>query len=241
MNGIGDYVSSIKESRNLVAQVVAEFKGESAGHPFRGNQYSNGSGGGDSGEESRTAPYIMQDSPTAFLNEGIIREAKLPETHTDGLNQIKFVEQSYIQSYNMSGSKVEAYGTYDPRTQVINLSSNAGNIPVIGGAVVLHEMGHHVHLAKMTDEAAKEWGDLSRNGTSCRISAYGQTNQGEHFAEAYRLYARGGTYRAKLKNTEPESYKFMAKIFKGKGVLPSGERAKLDWQRYDPNLSPSTE
>lgn len=233
MNGIGDFVASLKETHRLAAQIAIELKGESAGHPFRGNQWT---GGGGSASAARVAPYIMQDSPTASLNEMTIRDAKLPETHTDGLGQIRFVEQSYIKATNPAGQSVDAYGTYDPRTKVINLSSNADNIALIGGAVVLHEMGHHVHLSKITDEASREWAGISRNGESCRISAYGRTNQGEHFSEAYRLYARGGTYRAKLRNAEPDSYKFMAKIFKGKGMLPAGEQAQLDWKRYDPNL-----
>ena len=184
-----------------------------------------------------TMPYIMQDSPTASLNETVIRDAKLPEAHTDGLERVEFVEKSFIHARNMKGESVDAYGTYDPRNNTMQLSSNAGNIPVIGGAVVLHEMGHHVHLVKLDDAKAKEWTAISRNGDSCRISAYGQTNRGEHFAEAYRLYARGGTYRAKLRNAEPESYKFMASIFRGKGVLPIGKKAPLDWGRYDDRIA----
>lgn len=52
MNGIGDFVTSIKETHRLAAQVVVEIKGESAGHPFRGNQWTGGggaSGSSDSG------------------------------------------------------------------------------------------------------------------------------------------------------------------------------------------------
>ena len=42
-NGIGDFVSSIKEVQHLVSQAISEIKGESDGHPFRGNQYEGGS------------------------------------------------------------------------------------------------------------------------------------------------------------------------------------------------------
>lgn len=51
MNGIGDFVTSIKESRRLVAQVVIELKGDVPGHEFHGNQYSEGGGAGG-GESS---------------------------------------------------------------------------------------------------------------------------------------------------------------------------------------------
>lgn len=44
MNGIGDFVASIKETQRLAAQIMAELKGDSPGHPFRGNQYTEGGG-----------------------------------------------------------------------------------------------------------------------------------------------------------------------------------------------------
>lgn len=51
-NGIGDFVTSIKEARRLMAQVVAELKGDVPGHEFHGNQYSDGGGSGSSESES---------------------------------------------------------------------------------------------------------------------------------------------------------------------------------------------
>lgn len=56
-NGIGDFVTSLKEYRRLVSQVVAELKGDVPGHEFHGNQWTGGGGGsggdnGSSGAES---------------------------------------------------------------------------------------------------------------------------------------------------------------------------------------------
>jgi hypothetical protein len=52
MNGIGDIVTSLKETHRLAEQILISLKGDGPGHPFRGNQYEGGGGGGSSGEES---------------------------------------------------------------------------------------------------------------------------------------------------------------------------------------------
>lgn len=56
VNGIGDFVTSLKETRRLAAQIVIEIKGEAAGHPFRGNQWSGGRGGSASSTNSGVSP-----------------------------------------------------------------------------------------------------------------------------------------------------------------------------------------
>ncbi len=183
-----------------------------------------------------TSEVVVESSPVAFVVRLTLKDAELPDIHHDNLPAIGFTEGYF--PFSRVGEKIsEAYGIYDVRSQKITLASNArsqnndvmnrmgtGNVAVLGGAVVLHEVGHHVHIAKMTDEAADEWEKLSRKGTAARISAYAQTNQGEHFAEAYRAYARGGNDRKKLKVLEPESYKFMQRLWNDSRMfLPKGE------------------
>lgn len=189
-------------------------------------------------EEQKPEGYTIADSPTDWLVEIELEEAKLPLSHTDGLVEINFNEGSLIQN-KYEGKITEAYGVYNPVSKVITLSSNADNVAVYGGNTILHEIGHHVHLANMTNEAALEWSKISvNNGAFARISAYARTNQGEHFAEAYRAYARGGSYRAGLRNLEPNTYNFMRNLFKenSKYILPENEFAGIDqfWIRYNP-------
>jgi hypothetical protein len=157
----------------------------------------------------------------------------LPESHLDGLERIGFEDGRLIPSVSAATNEVvEAYGTYDPRARAIRLASNADNIAVFGGATVIHEIGHHVHLARMTDEGVAEWARISRGGQAASISAYARTNQGEHFAEAYREYFRDANHRRKLKNLEPASYKFMRNL--NKYLLPIGQAANVSgWEnRY---------
>lgn len=179
----------------------------------------------------------IDDGPAAFLVRRELEEADLPQLHYDGLTRIGFSENEYIRAEVGDGRIVEAYGAYYPSTRQILLTSNANrggsNIAVFGGATVLHEMGHHVHMAKLTDAAAKQWAEISNNGQNARISAYARTNRGEHFAEAYREYSRRGTHRARLKNLEPDAYKFMQGLMRPESpsVLSSGAHS-TDGKRY---------
>jgi hypothetical protein len=205
---------------------------EPAGSPI-GGQFAKAPGGGG---------LQVGDSPIAFLVKIQIDDANLPETHTAGLKRIDFQEQRLIASHSISGKIVEAYGTYDPDGQKILLASNAreglgtSNISVIGGGSVLHEIGHHVHMRRLMDKAANEWAGISQNGQSARISAYARTNQGEHFAEAYRAYALGKEKRDGLRSLEPQSYRFMQKVFRSKAdyIQPVGHEtpAPQAWARY---------
>ena len=177
-------------------------------------------------------PYpVVGDSPTAFLIEYKLKE--LPENHMDGLRSVDFIENQFAQSRDATGKITEAYGVYWPSRQIIQMSSNEDNVRVIGGGTIVHEVGHHVHLYKMTDEGAAAWAAISKNGATASISAYARTNQGEHFAEVYRAYMLGGDKRKKLKALEPQSYKFMRGI--DKHLLPIGEYANTDnwFSRYE--------
>src|SRR5262249_20157118 len=117
-----------------------------------------GEGGGVAAEY--TKPEI-KDSPTAGLIKYQVDD--LPEHHLDGLKSVDFREHQFVQTASAAhgGKIVEAYGVYTPATQEIIMSSNKDNISVIGGNVVAHEVGHHVHLAKLTDGAAAEWEKIS--------------------------------------------------------------------------------
>jgi len=184
----------------------------------------------------------IQAGPTSSLVRTQMRT--LPPGHLDGLQSVSFVEHSYVQARSAAHDNkvIDALGVYSPTNHDIVLSSNKDNIAVIGGNTIAHEVGHHVHMAKLTDEAAAEWEGISNNGQHALISAYAQTNQGEHFAEVYRAYQQGGDKRAKLKNLEPASYKFMASLNRtdskklyGPGKFADTATGKANWlKRYDP-------
>lgn len=178
----------------------------------------------------------IEQGPFDFIVRLTLEDAKLPASHTDGLRRIEFVEGDYVGG--------DAFGTYTPGSDTIRLASNPpkekgplGNIYTYGGATVLHEIGHHVHMAKLTNEAAREWESYSRGGRSGRISAYARKSSGEHFAECYRAYARGKGERRKLRNIEPWAYKFLQPLFSSRGAkkfLPEGIAADEheQWARY---------
>jgi hypothetical protein len=179
-----------------------------------------------------TKPTIAH-GPTAFLIKQQLEES-IPAEHQDLLIGIDFREGQLIHAQTTIGL-IDALGLYHSQYRTITLSSNAKNIEVIGGGTVLHEMGHHVHIAKMTDEAAEQWNVISQGGSRAMISAYARTNQGEHFAEAYRAYAQGGGKRAALKNLEPASYKFVQSVFRKNSpkLLPNGQmNVRNFWGRY---------
>jgi len=190
-------------------------------HPSGSSQEVHGSWG----------PDRIANSPTDFLVK--IETENIPEEHLDGLERIDFTSNQFVLTREASGEISEAYGVYTPSERTITLASNADNISVFGGGTAIHEIGHHVHLSRLTDEGAAEWARISRGGQAAFISAYAQTNQGEHFAEAYRAYQRGDNHRKKLKALEPTSYKFMRGL--KKYILPIGELAEFSkWrERYE--------
>ena len=172
---------------------------EPAGSPI-GGQFADAPGGDNIipylGDDDTELNIFVREGPTDWLIKNQLKE--VPRNHLNGLAGVDFVEGQLIPYKDIG-----AYGTYDPEGKVIKLSSNADNVGVIGGGTVIHEVGHHVHMSKLTDEGATEWARISNNGQSASISAYARTNRGEHFAEAYRAYTRGEGYRKKLKALEP--------------------------------------
>ncbi|MCK9597580.1 MAG: hypothetical protein M0R06_00990 [Sphaerochaeta sp.] len=204
---------------NTMAKADIEKGGEGSGHFDHAGIPGHQGGSAPSGRRW-VGNVFIDDSPVAWLIDMELKEANLPPMHTDGIF-ITFREGELIRA-----GAISAYGDYSLETGEIRLASNAENIHVIGGATVLHEIGHHVQLKKLTAAAAAEWEGISRNGIGAFISAYARNNRGEHFAEAYRAYARGKNYRAKLRVLEPASYKFMQSLFKTASIklLPEGER-----------------
>jgi predicted Zn-dependent protease with MMP-like domain len=140
----------------------------------------------------------------------------VPKEHVDRLNRITFQNKEL-------GTSGNALGLYTNSEHRIQLRSNfdysnkqkSDNEGLAGGmrSVALHEIGHYVHLGKLSIKAANEWNGLSQNGQTARISSYARTNTTEHFAEAYRAYAEGGFQREKLATYEPKSYQFMTRLF----------------------------
>ena len=190
-----------------------------------GGEFTSKEGAGEGGALLEVRTGLDEDSPDLPpIDEGAgsslvkiqLRDAKLPPSHTANLVGIGFREGG-LAFRKSTGEIIEAYGVYYTERRRIELSLNApggSNIHVFGGGTVLHEIGHHVHLARLTDQAADEWAAYSENGLQARISAYARTNRGEHFAEAYRAYARGGSDRAKLKALEPKAYAFMRSLWR---------------------------
>jgi hypothetical protein len=195
-------------------------------HDNGSSQDVHGNDHGLMGSANAGVNYTIADGPSDLMVRRLMNEY-VPDAHTDGLQEINFNEGM------IHNGITEAYGTYHPPTAKITLAHNADNIAVFGGATVVHEVGHHVHLAKMTDEGAAAWGAISQKGQSAKISAYARTNQGEHFAEAYRAYQRGEHHRKNLKALEPSAYNFMRSI--KKYILPAGQYADTtNWRlRYD--------
>lgn len=186
----------------------------------------------------RGAVYVDR-SPLTFVVKATLAEAELPAIHYDGIREIQFKDLQ-----EMGQGRGDVGGFYSVESQSITLAANTPsnratggntNVSVYGGATILHEIGHHVHLAKLTDSAAAEWSTYSRKGQSARISEYAKTNTGEHFAEAYRAYARGGNRRTMLKNLEPAAYKYMAKLWRDPKMFNGrGYHGTEDWkQRYE--------
>lgn len=155
-----------------------------------------------------------------------IKTAGLPSAHVDGLRGVVFGQPSGMP---------DAYAAYSARGRVITISPN---LPAarkhIWDKAVLHEIGHHVHTAKLTTVAARRWAKLSNRGQAAKISAYARVNQGEHFAEAYRAYTAGGSSRERLRSVEPRTHKFMEGLMKpsSKNFLPAGKLFDKWTQRY---------
>lgn len=160
------------------------------------------------------ASVTMRGSSTAEKEatlrgvQRILSNALLPDGALAGLRSIEVVSD-----LGGSGDMVNAawYTAWGKKKGALLVSGAARSNAV----EALHEVGHHIHLARVNDKTADLWADLSRFGKNARVSAYARTNAGEHFAEAFQAYARGGKHRARLLKLEPEVHGFMEKLWAG--------------------------
>ncbi len=177
-------------------------------------------------QEASVAPggggIVMHEDPriTATGNrlEAEINEAldRLPPEHYDALNTVE------VKTSRGNGNFAEYFDT----TRNIFVYVGDDHPERTSDDRVTHEIGHHVHMTKMTTEAAAEWEELSKNGSRARITDYAKNCAGEHFAEAYRYYnSKFPHLREALREEEPRVWEFMEKLRKGIGILPKGKIA----------------
>jgi SPP1 gp7 family putative phage head morphogenesis protein len=167
----------------------------------------------------------------ALLYLAALRDGGMPVSHVDGLKYVETKDAGFL--HYPGQEKERAGGFYNIQGRFIVIAEHMSTGARWGLA---HEIGHHVHLSRLTNEAAKQWADISRSATTCRISDYGKHNTGEHFAEAYKAYfggmdRPGGTResgymhtRERLSSLEPKAYSFMQMLSTGWGVLANGSR-----------------
>jgi len=176
-----------------------------------------------------------KDPLAATMLRAIARD--IPSEHYKGLATVSSGMQGVDITTRVKVSDgtdvVRVLGYYSPSTAEIVLSGG-DNVATVGGGTLQHEIGHHVHERRLTPEADREWRGISDNGRNAAVSAYARTSRGEHFAEAYRCYARGERDRRRLRNAEPRAYAFMAKVFKkgSKMLYPDGRLGDLDKTRW---------
>ena len=209
-------------------------------HPSGSSQDVHGGGG--AGARSGVVARSVTDADVEKIKiesgslESFAKDKlkKLPAEHIDRLEKIEFNEGGLIKTTRQNGESGNAYGTYEPAWNKITLAADQKLLSTAG--TVEHEVGHHVHLAKMDTATAQEWASISDNGRNAKISAYARTCAGEHFAEVYRSYYQSIGRRKELQQWEPAAYDFMKnKIVNGKGLLPDGEVSFSSWEfRYNP-------
>jgi hypothetical protein len=165
------------------------------------------------------------------------RALRLPDSAVDGLSAI-VLSQSRDMARRPNGDSAPAQYEGQGPEKMIRVDARRAVSgqpdPAAGAAKLLsHEIGHHVHLSKLTPEAAEEWARISKNGQNCEVSKYGRQNTTEHFAEAFSHYARPdeamiGGYaiksRAWLKDLEPKAFAFMERLWRDKTMWqPNGQ------------------
>jgi len=99
------------------------------------------------------------------------------------------------------------------------------------GKLVMHEIGHHAYLSRLTDAAAIEWSKISMNGWTCHVTEYGRKNSTEHFSEAFAAYAQPDAkqafqqfHRDHLKAVSPEAHAFMERLWRTPSMwMPNGK------------------
>jgi len=200
------------------------------GHEGRPGEVGGSGGGGESmkvGMETNLPSPTKEMKATQLKVQAHLSKANFPEGTLDGLGSVNVTD-------NILGND-EIVGWYD------GWGSNRGNILISGAdpenaVEVLHEVGHHVHLSKLSDESSKEWSEISNKGNNCRVSSYGRTNTGEHFAEAFQKFSLGGANRARLGKLEPKTHAFMARLWKNPSYSSHSTSDAVAKMRYKGSL-----
>jgi hypothetical protein len=157
-----------------------------------------------------------------------LKDFEIPKKALDSLAGVSVVPEVWMKA--LAAEHEGAVGLYRPAEKTISLSSEWG-----AANDLAHEIGHHVHLSKLSDEAVSEWADISKNGQEAHISSYAQTNVTEHFAEAFAAYAEakrsiGASLRKQLQYSEPKAFAFMERLFKTPSMwLPDGKTETRDY------------
>ncbi len=194
-----------------------------AGRP--GAVGGSGEGGGKLGNGGAPSPRLVGSGGTsqrltAQRITSTLRSTELPKGAATGMKKIEIHDN--LDTPKDVAAGLSTAGWYDA------WGKNAGVLKINGAdpdnaTEVLHEIGHHVHLAKLDSASSDEWASISRKGKAARISAYARTNTGEHFSEAFQAYARGGAHREKLRKLEPKTHNFMSRLWK----TPRYSRTKI--------------
>lgn len=193
MNGIGDWVASIKEQHQIVTQVVAEFKGESAGHPFRGNQYSSGSTSGifddydqmDAGDFSKKLSKMSNDIA--------------PEV------QFKPLEESNL-THTTSHGKVISWPSYDDKTDTVFGAEQ-------GKMTASHEFSHALTRGSQTTDWVYSAEDI--DGIGKALSENPQYH-GEHYTLGKHEQREGGLSNPRNYNWQELGTELTADYIRGK-------------------------
>jgi HK97 family phage portal protein len=175
-------------------------------------------------------PHILRAIAEHGAHVGL--DPALAALQLDGLGKTVSHQDGKLLTSGRRGSR-GAHGLYHPVTGEIRLSAQSlpdahGRVYTIANGTLAHELGHHVHMQRMTDAAADEWAAISKKGKTARVSAYARTSTGEHFCEAYRAWHSGEAGQKTLRDLEPEAYAYMKKLHSGEGkdmLLPAGQRA----------------
>lgn len=226
---VGDLPEEAYDERVVVQALEEDF--DEAKHP-RDDSGKFAPAGGGGGEDKGDGDSVAKGGRGALLrdsgglgegnDEQVITQwlQSAPGEHRTGIEYI-----SVEETEELKGGAIATYTTRNGRITLC-LESDKNDF--------MHEVGHHVHLARMTSVAARDWEGISQRGSTARVSAYARCGTTEHFAEAYASYAAGGNLRARLGRLEPKTFAFMERVFNPASELlfPNGRLAPLG-QRYD--------
>lgn len=261
--------ASVKASQISKAANDLQEQHEAAGTPEEEKPAGNTEQGEAPKEPEPEAdkPYVQKDVRIVKQDyakgeaRAIVKQALdkfVPKEHLDRLNKITFRARTKemekdgdrnLGLYSNRGHEIEITvridETGEPDLNWEDRWADNGRLSTGMQGVVLHEVGHYVHLGKLSKKAANEWNRISDNGNNAKISSYARTNTTEHFAEAYRAFAENSTSlrssagsRQVLLTLEPKAYAFMERVFSNPSSMlkPPGSRVSPHsyWSRSGP-------